>query len=83
MAIGIIANDKTNKLHLNKKNKYYDSTFKVSLNDTNESHAIITSNTALIPYFLYLKPSDFFSNKFATTSMSAEIMIIIRYRFIL
>lgn len=44
MAIGIIANDKTNKLHLNKKNKYYDSTFKVSLNDTNESHAIIASN---------------------------------------
>lgn len=44
MAIGVIANDEKNKLHSTGTNKYYDSTFKISLNDKNESHAIIANN---------------------------------------
>lgn len=43
MAIGVIANDDKNKLHEVKSNKYYDSTFHISLEDTNESHAIIAN----------------------------------------
>lgn len=44
MAIGIIANDQKNKLHVTSTNKYYDSSFHVSISDKNESHAIIASN---------------------------------------
>jgi len=43
MAIGVIANDEKNKLHQVKSNKYYDATFHISLEDTNESHAIIAN----------------------------------------
>lgn len=44
MAIGVIANDEKNKLHLTKINKYYDSTFHISLENENEAHAIIANN---------------------------------------
>jgi len=44
MSIGIVANDTKNKLHSTGINKYYDSSFKISLNDENESHAIIANN---------------------------------------
>lgn len=45
MAIGVIGNDKKNKLlNINNINKYYDNSFHVDLNDNNESHAIIVNN---------------------------------------
>ena len=44
MGIGIIANDKTNKLINDEENKYYDSSFEITGNDKNESHTIICNN---------------------------------------
>ncbi len=44
MAIGVVGNDKKNKLLHIKQNKYYDDTFKPDIHNENESHALICQN---------------------------------------
>ena len=45
MSIGIIGNDRYNKLlNLNKKNKYYDSYVNINLSTQNDSHSILCNH---------------------------------------
>lgn len=44
MAIGVVGNDRTNKLLSTKENKYYDNSYKPNLADKNESHSLICQN---------------------------------------
>ncbi len=44
MAIGVVGNDKKNKLIQTKENKYYDNTFQPDIHSENESHALLCQN---------------------------------------